>query len=59
MLSRNGETVVLMMDQSHICEDLQCLMIPARFGERSQFCGRSKRQRGILILPNRKNYLTK
>jgi hypothetical protein len=34
-LSWNGETVVLMMDQSQICEDLQCLMISVRFGERA------------------------
>ena len=34
-LSKNGETIILMMDQSQICEDLQVLMISLRFGGRS------------------------
>ena len=34
-LSKNGETIVLMMDQSKICDDLQILMISLRFGDRS------------------------
>ncbi|GHT95933.1 hypothetical protein FACS1894122_13870 [Alphaproteobacteria bacterium] len=35
LLSRNGQTVVLMMDQSNIKDDLQCLMISMRFGKRA------------------------
>ncbi|GHT93279.1 hypothetical protein FACS1894122_08270 [Alphaproteobacteria bacterium] len=34
-LARNGQTVVLMMDQSQIKHDLQCLMISLRFGKRA------------------------
>ncbi|GHU12836.1 hypothetical protein FACS189449_07250 [Alphaproteobacteria bacterium] len=35
MLSQSKKTVILMMDQSQIKDDLQCLMISARFGERA------------------------
>jgi hypothetical protein len=35
MLAKGSETVVLMMDQSQIVEDRQCLMISVRFGERA------------------------
>jgi hypothetical protein len=35
ILSRNRKTVVLMMDQSQIKDDLQCLMISVRFGNRA------------------------
>jgi hypothetical protein len=34
-ISKKGKTVVLMMDQSQIQEDRQCLMISLRFGERA------------------------
>jgi hypothetical protein len=35
LLSKNGKTVVLMMDQSQIREDRQILMVSVRFGERA------------------------
>jgi hypothetical protein len=34
-LARNGQTIVLMMDQSPIKDDLQCLMISLRLGSRA------------------------
>jgi hypothetical protein len=34
-ISKNGETVVLMLDQSQIHEDRQCLMISLRLGDRA------------------------
>ncbi|MDR1236466.1 MAG: hypothetical protein LBJ96_05690, partial [Holosporaceae bacterium] len=34
-ISKKGKTVVLMMDQSQIHEDRQCLMISLRFEERA------------------------
>jgi hypothetical protein len=34
-LSRKGESVVLMLDQSQIRENLQCLMVSVRLGERA------------------------
>ena len=34
-LSKNGKTIILMIDQSQISENLQCLMVSVRFGERA------------------------
>lgn len=34
-LSRRGETIVLMLDQSKLADGLECLMVSVRFGERA------------------------
>lgn len=39
MLSEDNQTIVLMMDQSKISKDFECLMISARLGERAVAIG--------------------